>query len=229
MIIIPAYNEEKSILNVISSVLSEYPSIDILVINDGSTDKTSELAKSANVYVIDMPFNIGYGGAIQTGFRFAVEYHYQYVITIDADGQHDPSSIKNLIHTMNEEKADVVIGSRFINGNYKMPFLRKIGSSLFSCVAHIYTGIKFTDPTSGFQILNRKSFEYLSQFDNYPLDYPDVNIIMALHKMRFKIAEAPVRMVEKVNGKSIHSGLKPIIYVFRMFLAILMVLLRKEN
>jgi glycosyltransferase involved in cell wall biosynthesis len=227
--VIPAYNEEQSILEVINSIRTHMPSIDILVINDGSTDKTSEIARSANVFVIDLPYNIGYGGAIQTGFRFAVEYNYEYVITIDADGQHEPSSIKNLIDAMEKENADVVIGSRFIDGDYKMPFFRKLGSRIFSIIAILYTGTKFTDPTSGFQLLNRKAFKHLAEFDNYPLDYPDVNIIMALHKMKFKVVEAPVKMKENIYGKSIHSGLKPIIYVFRMFLAIIMVLLRKEE
>lgn len=228
LIVIPAYNEESSILQVIYEIRKYYPSIDILVINDGSEDQTSAKAKSANVFVIDLPFNIGYGGAIQTGFRFGVQHDYKFVITFDADGQHDPSSIKNLINVINETGADVVVGSRFINNQYKMPFFRKIGSLLFSKIAEIYTGVKFTDPTSGFQILNRKAFEYLSKFDNYPLDYPDVNVIMALHKMRFKVTETAVTMREK-KGKSIHSGLKPIIYVLRMFLAILLVLIKKEK
>lgn len=228
LIVIPAYNEEGSILQVISEIREHYPSIDILVINDGSEDETSAKAKSADVFVIDLPYNIGYGGAIQTGFRFGAQHDYKFVITFDADGQHDPLSIKNLINAINETGADVVIGSRFIHGQYKMPFLRKIGSLLFSKIAEIYTGVKFTDPTSGFQILNRNTFEYLSKFDNYPLDYPDVNVIMALHKMRFKVTETAVTMREK-KGKSIHSGLKPIIYVLRMFLAILLVLIKKEK
>lgn len=228
LIVIPAYNEEISILQVISEIRKYYPSIDILVINDGSEDQTSVKAKSTDVFVIDLPFNIGYGGAIQTGFRFGVQHDYKFVITFDADGQHDPSSIKNLINVIEETSADVVIGSRFINNQYKMPFFRKIGSLLFAKIAEIYTGVKFTDPTSGFQILNKKAFEYLSKFDNYPLDYPDVNVIMALHKKRFKVTEAPVTMREK-KGKSIHSGLKPVIYVLRMFLAILLVLIKKEK
>lgn len=179
--------------------------------------------------VLDIPFNIGYGGAVQTGFRFATEHGYDFVVTIDGDAQHDPSSLKNLISVMESEGADVVIGSRFLTGTYRMGRARKAGVWLFSAIARIYTGMGFTDPTSGFQLLNRKVFSYLAEGDNYPLDYPDVNIIMALHEMRFRIREASVLMREKYGGKSMHAGLRPLVYIARMFFSVLMVLLRKED
>ncbi|MEW6002917.1 MAG: glycosyltransferase family 2 protein [Nitrospirota bacterium] len=229
LIVIPAYNEEEYIEMVLKDVRNSNPDVDILVINDGSTDSTSEIAKRMGVMVLDIPFNIGYGGAIQTGFRFASEYGYDFVVTMDGDSQHDPYYVRNLIDTMSSEKADVVIGSRFIGGVYRMGIFRKMGVWIFSKIAKFYTGTKFTDPTSGFQLLHNKVFSYLAYRDNYPLDYPDVNIIMALHKMRFKVVEAPVRMREKIRGKSIHAGLRPFIYVLRMFLAIIMVFLRKED
>jgi glycosyltransferase involved in cell wall biosynthesis len=229
LIVIPAYNEEAMIGEVLGEIMEREPGMDILVVNDGSTDRTSEIAMLAGVKVIDIPYNIGYGGAIQTGFRFAVDYDYDYVITMDADGQHDPESIRNLIDTMEREGADVVIGSRFLEGTYRMGFARRMGSWLFSWVANIYTGVKITDPTSGFQIYNKRAFSYLSIGDNYPLDYPDVNIIMALHKMRFKVAEAPVRMIEKMDSKSMHAGLRPLVYVIRMVLAIIMVFFYREE
>jgi len=229
LIIIPAYNEEAFITKVLNSIKNTNLNADILVVNDGSTDNTSEIAKQAGVMVLDIAFNIGYGLAIQTGFRFATDYGYDFVITIDGDGQHDPSFAKNLIEAMHREGPDVVVGSRFLEGTYKMGIARRIGVWLFSKIARFYTGTKFTDPTSGFQLLNRNVFSYLSKSDNYPLDYPDVNIIMALHKMRFKVVEAPVRMVEKPKGKSMHAGLRPLIYIVRMFLAIIMVFLRKED
>ncbi|GAB4415724.1 MAG: glycosyltransferase family 2 protein [Thermodesulfovibrionales bacterium] len=229
LIVIPAYNEEAVIGEVLDGIRRIEPDMDILVVNDGSTDRTSEIAALSGVKVINIPYNIGYGGAIQTGFRFAVDYNYDYVITMDGDGQHDPESIKSLVRTMEREEADVVIGSRFLEGTYRMGLARRIGSWLFSKIANLYTGVRITDPTSGFQIYNRQAFAYLSMGDNYPLDYPDVNIIMALHKMRFNVVEAPVKMLEKSEGKSMHTGLKPLIYVIRMFLAIIMVLLRKED
>lgn len=229
LIIIPAYNEEGSVATVIESVRKTNPDADIVVVNDGSADNTAQIARQQGVSVLDIPFNIGYGGALQTGFRFAADHDYAFVITLDGDAQHDPVSIKNLIDSMERSGADVVIGSRFIENDYKMGFARKIGVWIFSSIARFYTGITFTDPTSGFQLLNRTAFSYLAQGDNYALDYPDVNIIMALHKKRFKVTEAPVRMIEKPHGKSMHSGLRPVVYVVRMFLAILMVLLRKEE
>lgn len=227
--IIPVYNEEACLASVLNDVKNSNLNTDVLVVNDGSTDNTSEIAKQAGVKVLDIPFNMGYGLAIQTGFRFATEYGYDFVITMDGDGQHDPSFAKDLIEAMHREEADVVIGSRFLERTYKMGIARRIGVWLFSKIARFYTGMKFTDPTSGFQLLKRRVFSYLSKGDNYPLDYPDVNIIMALYKMRFKVIEAPVRMFEKSKGKSMHSGLGPLIYIVRMFLAIIMVFLRKEE
>jgi len=228
LIVIPAYNEEEHIADVLRDVREIDLPADILVVNDGSTDETSAISKREGVSVLDLPFNIGYGGAIQTGFRFATESGYKFVITLDGDGQHSPDSVNTLIETMEREKADVVIGSRFIEGIYRMGIFRKIGVRLFSRIAFFCTGMKFTDPTSGFQLLNRRIFSYLSEGDNYPLDYPDANIIISLYKMRFKVTEAPVRMKEK-QGKSMHRGLRPIVYVIRMFLAIIVALLRKED
>jgi glycosyltransferase involved in cell wall biosynthesis len=229
LVIIPAFNESEHIGKVLGDVRSTLPAADMMVVNDGSTDQTSDIARNAGVMVLDIPYNIGYGGALQTGFRFATEYKYDYVITMDGDEQHDPSSATNLIREMDRSGADVVIGSRFLEGNYRMPLARRTGVWLFSRIARLYTGVQFTDPTSGFQLLNRKVFSYLSEGDNYPLDYPDVNIIMAMHKMKFTVTEAPVTMREKPEGKSMHSGCRPFIYVMRMFLSILMILIRKEE
>jgi glycosyltransferase involved in cell wall biosynthesis len=229
LIVIPAFNEEEHIADVLEAVKESNPHMDILVVNDGSMDATSDIARQKGAKVLDIPLNIGYGGAIQTGFRFAVEYGYDFVVTLDADGQHDPESVNVLIETLKREKVDVVIGSRFFEGSYRMGILRRIGARLFSVIARLYIGAKISDPTSGFQLLSRKVFSHLSKDDNYPLDYPDVNIIMALHKMNFKIIEAPARMREKLRGKSMHSGLRPVVYVLRMCLAILMVFIRKEE
>lgn len=228
LIVIPAYNEEATIGDVILSIKKIEPGMDVLVVNDGSSDRTSEIAKTSGAKVIDIPYNIGYGGAIQTGFRFAVDYNYDYVITMDGDGQHEPESIKSLIEVMEAKKVDVVIGSRFLEGNYSMGLARRLGSWIFSQIAKLYTGVRISDPTSGFQIYNRRAFTYLSLGDNYPLDYPDVNLIMSLHRMNFQLTEAPVKMTVK-EGKSMHSGLKPLFYIFRMILAIILVLLYKEE
>lgn len=227
LVIIPAYNEEGAIQEVVTRTQREIPSADIVVVNDGSSDNTSRLAEQTGAMVLNLPCNIGYGGALQTGFRFATQHGYEIVVTIDGDGQHDPAFAQPLIAVMETEHADVVIGSRFLQGQYRVGLARRLAIRVFSHMATLYTGTIFTDPTSGFQALRRRAFSYLALRDNYPLDYPDVNIIMALHRMKFKVVEAPVRMVEKAGGESMHSGLKPIFYVVRMSVAIVMVLLKK--
>jgi len=229
LVVLPAFNEEQSIGAVLSEIAADVPFADVLVINDGSHDATGKAAARNNVMVINHPFNLGYGAALQTGFRFGVRNGYDFIIMMDADGQHTPASVENLIQAMQDNSADVVIGSRFLKGVYRMDLTRKIGSLLFSGIARAYTGVRITDPTSGFQLLNRNAFEYLAEGDNYPLDYPDVNIIMALHKKKFKIAEAPVMMTENQTGKSMHSGMKPLIYIVKMFLAIIMVLMKRTG
>jgi hypothetical protein len=228
LIVIPAYNEQKHIAGVLRAIRGRNLPADILVVNDGSTDETSAIAKQEGAMVVDLPFNIGYGGAVQTGFRFATEFGYAYVVTLDGDGQHSPDFIPVLLETMEREKADVVIGSRFIEGGYRMGIFRRMGVWLFSRIAYLCTGTHFSDPTSGYQLLNRRIFSYLSEGDNFPLDYPDANMIIALHKMKFNIAETPVLMKEK-QGKSMHQGLMPVYYVIRMFLAISIIMLRKEK
>lgn len=230
LIIIPALNEENTIARVIEDAKKSVPFADILVINDGSTDGTSAIARKMNVTVIDFPFNLGYGAALQTGFRFADKYGYSIVITMDADGQHVPSSVGNLLSAVEDEQADVVVGSRFLEKGYRPGLLRSVGIWLFSKIARAYTGTTITDPTSGFQLMKRNVFSYLAEGDNYPLDYPDVNIIIALHKKRFKVVEAPVRMVINPDKKkSMHSGLRPFFYIIKMAVAIVMVMLRREE
>jgi glycosyltransferase involved in cell wall biosynthesis len=228
LVIIPALNEEDTIGHVIEGVKQSLSFADIVVVNDGSKDNTAQIAQDKGAIVLNHPYNLGYGAALQTGFRFAVDGGYDRVITIDADGQHIASYALNLIDAMNKNQTDVVIGSRFINGGYKVGLIKKIGIWLFSRIGRTHTGITITDPTSGFQLLNSKAFSYLAKSDDYPLDYPDVNIIILLHKRQFNIIESPVEMREK-SGKSMHSGLKPVIYIIRMFLSILMVLIRKKG
>jgi glycosyltransferase involved in cell wall biosynthesis len=224
LIVIPALNEETTIGSVIDAACQDIPQADILVVDDGSSDETSAIARERQAMVVRHPFNLGYGAALQTGFRFADHHSYDFVITIDADGQHLPFCAKSLIETMQHQNADVVIGSRFLEGKYRAGIARTIGIRLFSFIAKIYTGVKITDPTSGFQLLRKTAFSHLSLADNYPLDYPDVNIIMSLHKRNFKIAEAPVTMKQKTNEQSMHRGFRPVFYVIRMLLAIILVI-----
>ncbi|KJU86630.1 family 2 glycosyl transferase [Candidatus Magnetobacterium bavaricum] len=228
LVVLPAYNEQDNIADVIDKIRTSTMTHDILVVDDGSTDSTQTVALDKGVEVIRHTINLGYGGALQTGFRFAIDKGYDYVVTLDADGQHDPKYICNLFDAMQENAANVVIGSRIKDKDYKMGFARSIGAFVFSFITMLYTGKRFTDPTSGFQLLDKNVLSYLSKGDNYPLDYPDANIIMLLHKNRFTVVETPVRMYERISGKSMHSGLKPILYVLRMLLSIVMVIIRRD-
>jgi hypothetical protein len=225
----PAFNEEGTIGRVIDEVREHAPFADIAVIDDGSTDRTASRARERGACVVNLPFNLGYGAALQTGFRLAAMEGYEFVITIDADGQHIPACMQSLIEARERHDADVVIGSRFYTGAYRVGLAKRIGIWLFSLIGKMYTGLRITDPTSGFQLLRRRAFVFLSEGDNYPHDYPDVNIIMALHKMHYRVVEAPVTMREGNGAKSMHRGMKPVIYVARMCLAIFMVLLRRGS
>jgi glycosyltransferase involved in cell wall biosynthesis len=229
LFIIPAYNEEGTIDRVVEDIRKYEEETDILVIDDGSWDSTADVARRAGAMVINHAHNLGYAASLQTGYRFAAGRTYERVVTMDADGQHDAGSLSNLFRKMDDTGADIVIGSRFIEKNYRMSCLRRLGVLLFSIIGRLYMGERLTDPTSGFQLINRRTFTFLAKEECYPLDYPDINIIMLLHKKRFRIQEVPVHMVVNNGNKSMHDGLRPLMYVVKMFLAIIIILLRKGN
>lgn len=227
IILMPAFNEENTIEKVIADIRHNTRDIDILVVDDGSKDKTSEKAKKTGAIVIRHIYNMGYGAALQTGFKYALKKNYDYAIQVDADGQHDPKSIHNLLSVVTNNEADVALGSRFLGQkNYTPTFAKKLGMIFFSIIATIFTGNKVTDPTSGFQALNKKVIElYASQL--YPVDYPDADVLIMLYKMGYRVKEVPVVMYSSTSSQSMHSGLKPLYYVFKMSLSIFVTLLRK--
>ncbi len=223
LVIIPAYNEERNISQIIFKIREYAPNVDILVVDDGSTDNTSRLAKSEGVRVFILPFNLGYGSALQTGFLYAQKENYQFVVQLDGDGQHDPKYIDDLLREAQNGSADVVIGSRFLqNMGYKTPLIRRIGMILFGKIASLILRQKITDSTSGFQVMNQKVIQFYAG-DFYPSDFPDANILILLHTAGFKIKEIPVSMYPPTSkNKSMHSGIiPPIYYIFKMFLSIL--------
>lgn len=231
---IPAYNESAKISTVINGVRHLLPVVDVLVIDDGSTDRTREVAYLAGAKVVSHPFNLGYGAALQTGYRYALEKGYDAVVQMDGDGQHDPHFIPELLAAIEKDRADIVIGSRFLtveeSGSrgdiYQAPFLRKLGMGFFGLIASLLIKQKITDPTSGYQAMNRKVLEWVSS-DKFPFDYPDADVIIMLHRAGFQIREVAVRMFENRDKKSMHSGWKPFYYVFKMFLSILVTLMRR--
>lgn len=226
LVIIPAYNEQAYIGDVVRKIKSYLPSLDILVVDDGSTDATAAVVKNCGVLVVRHPFNMGYGVSLETGYKYADRNKYDFVVQMDGDGQHDPKYIKDLLQEVENGAADVVIGSRFTSGvKYETHLNRRIGMFLFSKLVSLIVGIKITDSTSGFQALNNKVVKFLTN-DVYPCDYPDADVIIMLHRAGFRIKEVPLVMYKKDDPKSMHSGLKPIYYIFKMTLSIFVTLLR---
>jgi glycosyltransferase involved in cell wall biosynthesis len=234
IVIIPAHNEGAHIAGIVHQIKVIYPSIDMVVIDDGSSDDTKAKAMLAGASVISNPFSLGYGGALQTGYKFAVKNGYHILVQLDGDGQHDPACIDDLIEPVRSGIADITIGSRFLASQtkgidqpaYHAPVARMIGMKIFGTIATFLIKQKVTDPTSGYQAMNSRVFNILSG-DTFPIDYPDADVIIMLHRAGFRIREVPVRMFPSPDDKSMHSGLKPLYYIFKMFLSILVTLLRK--
>ena len=228
IIIIPAFNEAGNIKGVIECIKKEIPYADILVVDDGSIDATAAIAQKAGAEIISLPFNLGPGAALQTGFKYAFEKGYKILVRMDADGQHEPRYIDDLLSALEKDGVDVVIGSRFLGKHaYRTSFARRAGMILFGRIASVIIKQKVTDPTSGFRAMNRKVMEFFSS-DLYPMDYPDADVIILLHLAGFRVKEVPVVMYPSLNKKSIHAGYKPLYYIFKMCLSILMTILREK-
>jgi glycosyltransferase involved in cell wall biosynthesis len=230
LIIVPSYREEKNILKVLEGLEKYVPDMDILIIIDGSKDRTEEIVSLNGFQFLVHPYNMGYGVTVQTGYKYAVKHGYDTVVQIDGDGQHDPKYIIPLVNTLNNSDVDVVIGSRFLEGgSYDVPLFRKIGIKYFSKIISLITGQNISDSTSGFQALNHKVFNFFSKVDNFPYDYPDADTIITLIFAGFKIKEIPVIMYDRLNGKSMTTGLKTLNYVVKMLISILITVLRKKK
>ena len=227
--VIPAYNEEESISAVIEGIKKQEPTFDILVVDDASNDMTYELARKQDAAVLEHPYNLGDGAARQTGFIYARENNYDIVITIDGDGQHDPVSIRELCEVIERDEADIALGSRFLGvASYRIDFFRRIGMLLYGLICSIFMRSKITDPTSGFRALNKKAVSLFTS-ELYPQKYPDANVILLSHYAGLRVKEVPVKMNQNISGKSIHSGLRPLGYIYIMTLSIFMMLLRKRE
>lgn len=228
-IIIPAFNEEANIALVVAGIKNQIDA-DIIVINDGSKDLTAKKAGEAGAFVISHPFNMGYGVALQTGYKYAVKNKYDFLVQIDGDGQHDPKSIPEFFKRVEAHECDILIGSRFLGkGDYSAGALKLFGIGLFRLIIRIISGEKITDPTSGYQCLNKKVFTIFTE-DSFPCDYPDANIIIMLHRKGFIIKEIPVTMAANPEGRSMHQGiLTKIYYLFKIFLSLFITLIRKKS
>ncbi len=226
LIIIPAYNEAANIRNVILAVQKELPQADTLVVNDGSKDATGEIAKGLGVTVADLSYNMGIGAAMQTGYRYAALHNYDIAVQVDADGQHPPDQVNFLINPVMQDRADVVIGSRFLRKReYQPSFARNIGMKVFSSVVSAITRQRITDTTSGFRAVNKEVIRFFAR--NYPEDYPEVEAVVLLRKAGFSIMEVPVRMEARIAGKSSITPLKAFYYMIKVLLAVLVDMLKK--
>ena len=235
LIIIPAYNEEKNIGALLDGLtdLKVGFSFDVLVIDDASSDGTRKEAEKRGVTVISHIFNMGYGSGLQTGYKYAYSHGYSYVIQMDADGQHDICNIEPIYRALTEKDGngavpDIVIGSRFLPGaeEYKCGPLRRTAMKLFSGRIKRTTGVYISDPTSGLQGLSERAFGYYREYGNFDEKYPDANMIMQMLLLGVKVKEIPAVMHVRTNGVSMHSGLKPILYMFRMMFCMWAVYMR---
>lgn len=223
LIIIPAYNEAENIGYVIESIRAGYSAADILVINDGSTDHTGLNAeKKGMAKVIHLPCNLGIGGAVQTGFKYARLQSYDTVLQFDGDGQHLASEIAPLLNPIENDLADVVIGSRFgpDTKGFKSTPVRRIGIKIFSHLNSLITRQRITDNTSGFRAYNKKALHFLAEY--YPADYPEPEAVIILGKNGFRMKEIPVQMLERQGGQSSIRGFATVYYMLKVLLGIFM-------
>ena len=226
LIIIPAFNEEESLPGVIQDLRARFPEGDVLVVDDGSRDRTAEIARAAGVRVASLPFNLGIGGAVQTGYRLARKEGYDVAVQFDGDGQHLAAEIGKLLDTLAQGSADIAVGSRFLAaGEYRPPFFRRIGIWIFSRVLSAIIRMPVTDTTSGFRAANRRAIDYFSR--SYPEDYPEVESLVLLHRAGMRIQEAPVRMRDRTGGRSSITPVRSAYYMIKVLLAVFIDLLKK--
>jgi glycosyltransferase involved in cell wall biosynthesis len=226
LVIVPAYNEEKSLPGVIQDLRESIPSADVLVVNDGSKDDTSRVARESGVSVLNLPFNLGIGGAVQSGYLYALRNNYDIAVQFDGDGQHVGKEIIKLLHPLEAGVADMVIGSRFlIPSAYNAPVFRSVGIWIFSFVLSRVMGTSVTDSTSGFRAANRSVIEFFAR--NYPDDYPEVESLVLLHKVKKRMLEVPVTMRGRTGGKSSITPLRSLYYMTKVLIAVLIDLMKK--
>jgi glycosyltransferase involved in cell wall biosynthesis len=227
LVVMPALNEARRVRNVVEGVRRAVE-CDVLVVDDGSSDETAAEARAAGAIVAVHAMNVGYGAALQTGYRYALRHGYDSVVQLDSDGQHDPSCIPALLSAL--ANADVVVGSRFLDGSsYVPPRARRVGMWLFGRIAALLSGRSVTDPTSGFQAISREALRFYAH-ERYPADYPDADVLAMVVRSGLRVAEVPVTMHAPADGRSMHAGiLRPLYYAIRMSLALMMVPLRNEK
>ncbi|HEY7380841.1 MAG TPA: glycosyltransferase family 2 protein [Gaiella sp.] len=225
--IVPAHNEEGAVGSVIDDIRAFDPSIDVLVVDDASVDQTALVAEQRGASVVRLVTNLGIGGAVQTGFKFALEHGYDTAVRLDGDGQHDPGDIARLLEPLERGDADVVTGSRFLDGakRYRPPLARRLGITWFARLVSLLTRQRVTDTTSGFQAFNRTGITLLAH--DYPTDYPEVEATLLVLRHRLRLVEVPVRMREREHGVSSITFVRSVYYMLKVTLALGVAMLRK--
>ena len=225
LIIVPAFNESRSVAKLVNRLNRALPDCHILVIDDGSTDGTARQIPSTAT-VVSLPFNLGIGGAMQTGYRYAACHGYDVAIQVDGDGQHRPCEVEKLVSALVSGPADLVVGSRFLAATSVVPsFTRMTGIRVLSAWIRVLSGLKITDCTSGFRAANRKVI--LAYAHWYPEDYPEPEVVLLLHRSKFKVVEVPTRMRRRMYGKSSISLLRGLYYVLKVSVCLFLDMIRQ--
>jgi glycosyltransferase involved in cell wall biosynthesis len=226
--IVPAHNEVGAIESTIESIHRWAPDFDVVVVDDGSTDATAERASAAGAAVLRLPFNLGIGGAMQSGYIYAQERGYEVAVQVDGDGQHDPRHIRDLLERLKEDpELNMVTGSRFLNpegDGYRSSAARRVGIRVFARVASLITRRRVTDPTSGFRMTDRRGIELFAR--DYPHDYPEVEAILLMHAHRLRSCEIAVVMRPRLTGTSAISSTQSVYYMLKVLLAVFVGLFR---
>jgi glycosyltransferase involved in cell wall biosynthesis len=225
--IVPAWNESGAIGEVVDEIRDYDPTVDVVVIDDASTDDTAEVAELHGATVLRLPFNIGIGGAVQTGFRFALDEGYDAAVRLDGDGQHAASEIPKLLRPIEAGEAELVIGSRFFDrgGAYRPPFARRIGIGVFARLVSLLGGQRVTDTTSGFVALDRAGIELFAA--EFPHDYPEVEATLVALRSGLRVTQVQVDMRERTTGSSSITFVRSLYYIVKVMLSLLVASLRR--
>jgi len=227
-ILIPAFNEAGRITAVVESIHAAGVGAPLVVVDDGSSDETAEEARAAGAIVLSHPHNLGYGAALHTGYCYAQRHGFDRIVQMDADGQHDPCSIGDLLAAL-DDGVDVALGSRFLAGTPPpTSWIRRFGTWLFAKIVSVWTRTQVTDPTSGFQALSKRALDELTH-DGFPEDYPDADVLISVYRSGLRMREVPVVMHPRLSGMSMHRGGRAAYYGYKMFLTLALLPIRRRT